>query len=61
MGKTIYDPAQDPSFRNPVIDFDRNDTYIRSEGINQDFGIYDSPDELRKEHGQSTLLFYERE
>ena len=48
-------------FRNPVIDFDRNDTYIRSEGINQDFGIYDSPDELRKEHGQSTLLFYERE
>ena len=48
-------------FRNPVIDFDRNDTYIQSEGINQDFGIYDSPDELLKEHGQSTLLFYERE
>lgn len=39
-------------FRNPVIDFDRNNTYIQSEGINQDFGIYDSPDELLKEHHQ---------
>ncbi len=39
-------------FRHPLIDFDRNNTYIQSEGINQDFGIYDSPDELLKEHGQ---------
>lgn len=39
-------------FRNPVIDFNRNNTYIQSEGINQDFGIYDSPDELLMEHGQ---------
>lgn len=39
-------------FRNPVIDFDRNNTYIQSEGINQDFGVYDSPDELLKEHHQ---------
>lgn len=39
-------------FRNPVIDFDRNNTYIQSEEINQDFGVYDSPDELLKEHGQ---------
>lgn len=37
-------------FKNPVIDFDRNNTYIQSEGINQDFGVYDSPDELLKEH-----------
>lgn len=37
---------------NPVIDFDRNDTYIQSEGINQDFGVYDSPDDLLKEHHQ---------
>ena len=35
-------------FKNPVIDFDRNNTYIQSEGINQDFGVYDSPDELLK-------------
>lgn len=39
-------------FKNPVIDFDRNNTYIQSEGINQDFGVYDSPDELLKEHHQ---------
>lgn len=39
-------------FQHPVIDFDRNNTYIQSEGINQDLGVYDSPDELLKEHGQ---------
>lgn len=39
-------------FRNPVIDFDRNNTYIQSKGINQDFGVYDCPDELLKEHHQ---------
>ena len=39
-------------FQHPVIDFDRNNTYIQSEGITQDFGIYDSPDALLKEHGQ---------
>lgn len=40
-------------FKNPVINFDRNDTYIQSEGINQDFGVYASPDELLKDHGQA--------
>ena len=39
-------------FQHPVIDFDRNNTYIQSEGINQDFGVYDSPEELLKEHHQ---------
>lgn len=39
-------------FRNPAIDFNRNSTYIQSEGINQDFGVYDSPDELLREHHQ---------
>lgn len=39
-------------FRHPPIDFVRNNTYIQSEGINQDYGIYDSPDELMKQHGQ---------
>ena len=33
-------------FQNPTIDFNRNNTYIQSEGITQDFGIYDSPDDL---------------
>ena len=27
-------------------------TFVQSEGINQDFGVYDSPDELLKEHHQ---------
>lgn len=44
------------NFRNPIIDFDRNNTYIQSEGINQDFGVYYSPDELLKEHHQETNL-----
>lgn len=39
-------------FRNPVIDFNGNNTYIQSEGINQDFGVYISPDEMLKEHHQ---------
>ena len=39
-------------FRHPIIDFDRNNTYIQSEGIKQDFGVYDSPDELLKNHQQ---------
>ena len=39
-------------FQHPVIDFDRNNTYIQSEGINQDFGIYDCPDDFLKEHRQ---------
>ena len=39
-------------FHAPVIDFDRNNTYIQSEGINRDFGVYDCPDDLLKEHHQ---------
>lgn len=39
-------------FKNPPIEFNRNNTYIQSEGINQDFGIYDSPDDLLEEHHQ---------
>lgn len=39
-------------FRNPTIEFNRNNTYIQSEGIIQDFEVYDSPDELLKEHHQ---------
>ena len=39
-------------FRHPVIDFNRNDTYIQSEGIVRDFGVYDDPDSLLKEHHQ---------
>ncbi len=40
------------NFRHPTIDFDRNNTYIQSEGITQDFGVYDDPDTLLTEHHQ---------
>nr|WP_295254113.1 transglutaminase family protein [uncultured Catenibacterium sp.] len=39
-------------FRNPIIDFNRNNTYIQSEGITQNLGVYDCPDQLLKEHHQ---------
>ena len=35
----------------------RNNTYIQSEGISQDFGIYDCPDDLLKEHHQEMSVF----
>jgi hypothetical protein len=44
-------------FKHPVIDFNRNNTYIQSEGIMQDFGVYDSPDDLLKEHRQQMSAF----
>lgn len=44
-------------FYNPIIDFERNNTYIQSEGITQDFGIFDCPDNLLKEHHQEMSPF----
>lgn len=44
-------------FQNPVIDWNINNTYIQREGINQDFGVYNSPDELLKEHHQEMSAF----
>ena len=40
-------------FKHMVIDWDKNNTYIQSEGINQDFGVYDSPDDLLRVHHQT--------
>lgn len=39
-------------FRHPEIEFNRNNTYIQSEGINQDFGVYNCPDDLLQNHNQ---------
>lgn len=39
-------------FKNPVIDWNANNTYIQNEDINQDFGVYDSLDKMYKEHKQ---------
>jgi len=40
-----YGVATD-NFQNPQIDWNGNDTYIQKEGINHDFGVFDSPDEF---------------
>ncbi len=32
-------------------------TYIQSEGITQDYGVYDSPDALLREHHQQMSAF----
>ena len=45
------------NFSTPVIDFNRNNTYIQSMGINGDLGVYDSPDALLKEHRQQMSFF----
>lgn len=44
--------AYTDSFQNPQIEWNRNDTYIQKKGINQDFGLFDSPDEFYKTHKQ---------
>lgn len=40
-------------FRNPQIEWNKNHTYIQKEGIIQDLGTYDTPDELLNRHRQS--------
>jgi hypothetical protein len=40
-----YGAATD-NFQSPQIEWNANDTYIQKEGINHDFGIFDSPDEF---------------
>ena len=46
-------------FKNPTIDWNANNTYIQSEGINQDFGVYCTPDELYNEHRQELSKYKE--
>lgn len=46
-----YGVATD-NFQNPQIEWNANDTYIQKEGINYDFGVFDSPDEFFEKHQQ---------
>lgn len=41
------------NFQNPKINWKGEDTYIQKLGINQDFGLFDSPDEFYKKHEQN--------
>lgn len=40
------------NFKNPPINWNKNNTYIQKEGINKDFGIYSDPDVFFKNHHQ---------
>lgn len=46
-----YGAATD-NFQNPQVEWNANDTYIQKEGINRDFGVFDSPDEFFAAHQQ---------
>ncbi|MBU0589196.1 MAG: transglutaminase-like domain-containing protein [Gammaproteobacteria bacterium] len=39
---------------DPPVSWRGTDTYIQSEGINKDLGIYDNPDDFYREHGTNT-------
>lgn len=45
------------NFLNPPVGFNRCDTYIQKEGIVRDFGVYDDPDSLLREHGQAMNVY----
>lgn len=40
------------TFENPPIDWNENHTYIQDKGINQDFGLFDTPDDFYAKHQQ---------
>ncbi len=39
-------------FQAPTIDWNLNNTFIQEKGINQDFGVFDSPDLFYQKHQQ---------
>ncbi len=45
------------NFDKPNIDWNLNNTYIQDKGINQDFGVFNTPDEFYKKHQQKLNLF----
>ena len=44
--------AYTEDFTNPQVDWNLNHTFIQEKGINQDFGLFDSPDDFYREHRQ---------
>lgn len=45
------------NFRNPPVQWDLNNTYIQDKGINQDFGLFDTPDDFYAKHKQQLCEF----
>lgn len=44
-------------FQNPDIEWNLNNTFIQEKGINQDFGLFDTPDEFYAQHQQKLGIF----
>ena len=40
------------NFANPPVAWNLSDTFIQDKGINQDFGLFDSPDDFYRSHQQ---------
>ncbi|MDR0263676.1 MAG: transglutaminase family protein [Sphingobacterium sp.] len=49
--------AYTDNFKNPPIDWNLNNTFIQDKGINQDFGLFDTPDEFYVKHQQKLNAF----
>ncbi|MGB3107757.1 transglutaminase family protein [Sphingobacterium siyangense] len=49
--------AYTDNFKNPPIDWNLNNTFIQDKGINQDFGLFDTPDEFYEQHQQKLNVF----
>ncbi|TRZ42247.1 transglutaminase-like domain-containing protein [Robertkochia solimangrovi] len=45
------------NLRDPEIEWNRNNTYIQKKGIDEDFGLFDTPDEFYTLHQQNISLF----
>jgi hypothetical protein len=43
--------AATPDLQNPSVDWCGRDTYIQRDGINHDFGLFDTPDAFYAKHG----------
>ena len=51
QGPFIGYGAATPDLQNPPVDWKGSDTYIQKDGINQDLGVYNSPDMFYSRHG----------
>lgn len=45
------------NFQSPEIDWNLNNTFIQDKGINQDFGVFDTPDQFYEKHQQKLNVF----
>lgn len=45
------------NFENPPIEWNLNNTFIQDKGINQDFGVFDTPDAFYAKHQQELNAF----